>query len=627
MIARAIAAAAVIVGSLTGVHRAEAGHTAFALVVTNNHGGALGRPDLQYADDDAARYYELFATLAPADHIALLTDFDRDTARLFPALVPIASSPSRANVAAAARAITSQVAAARRAGDTVDLYFVFAGHGDVDRGRGFLQLTDGVFAAADLETLVGEVHATHAHVILDSCNSFFVVNPRRPGGRRFATPADAVAGLAQRSADVGVFVSTSAEAEVFEWSALQSGVFSHAVRSGLAGAADANHDGAISYNELRAFVDTATAEIKNSAFRPKVYARGPGGDDAAALVAAGDGGMRLTLEAARPIRLTIRDRDELPWIDLHKEAGTPLTLRLPSVSVSADERDAHGAVQRREIPAPGPAAPATAELGDLELAISPPAPRAADDPFRALFARPFGPAALARHDAERAAEPPPVFGIARDDATRLAQLLDEVDEAQAQQRRINASYAFAGAAFELGFAAFADLSSANRQGQLLTRGLAIGLGVGFVALGTIALVRRPESERLRESLVSGLASGRDPARVVAEVDDRLHAAARTERRLRIRKRWIGGILLSLAVGLYATDRALDHRLSSDASAFNPAIAAGAAVGAIRLLDSFSDTPIERTVRLWDREPTLAGVGRIAVTPVTGGATVSLGGRF
>lgn len=66
-----------------------------------------------------------------------------------------------------------------------------------------------------------------------------------------------------------MFVSTSAEAEVYEWSELQSGVFSHAVRSGLAGAAGADGDGAVSYDELRAFVDTATSEIRNAAFRPR----------------------------------------------------------------------------------------------------------------------------------------------------------------------------------------------------------------------------------------------------------------------------------------------------------------------------------------------------------------------
>src|SRR5262249_49172558 len=143
-----LAVAATIVASLAAARPADAGHTAFALVVTSNRGGALGRPDLQYADDDGARYYELFATLAPADHVTLLTELDRDTARLFPALVAIARPPSRDRVAAAARAIAARVAAAERAGDTVEFYFVFAGHGDVEHGRGFLQLSDGAFDAA-----------------------------------------------------------------------------------------------------------------------------------------------------------------------------------------------------------------------------------------------------------------------------------------------------------------------------------------------------------------------------------------------------------------------------------------------------------------------------------------------
>src|SRR5262249_56976959 len=109
-------------------------------------------------------------------------------------------------------------------------------------------------------------------------------------------------------------------------------------------------EGATSHDERRAFVDTATAEIRTSAFRPKVYARGPGGDDQAAIVAPGDGGLRLTLDAARPIRLTIRDRDELPWLDLYKEPGAPLTLRLPAAAAIPDEHDAQGGVQRPELP-------------------------------------------------------------------------------------------------------------------------------------------------------------------------------------------------------------------------------------------------------------------------------------
>jgi len=616
--ARLAAVAAAILASLAGADPAEAGHTAFALVVTNNRGGELGRPDLQYADDDGARYYELFATLVPAEHVTLLTELDRDTARLLPALLAIASAPSRGRVAAAAAAIAAQVAVAERGGDTVDFYFVFAGHGDVRHGRGFLQLIDGAFDAADLQALIGSIRATHSHVILDSCNSFFVVNPRRPGGRRFATPADAAAGLARLLPGVGVFVSTSAEAEVFEWSALQSGVFSHAVRSGLAGAADANHDGTISYNELRAFVDTATAEIKNSAFRPKVYARGPGGDDQAAIVAPTDRGLRLTLDAARPIRLTIRDRDELPWLDLYKEAGAALTLRLPAAAASVDEHDLQGGVRRRELPPPV-TAPASTGLDDLPAAATPPAARAADEPFHALFARPFGPAALARYDAERAAEPLPVFGIARDDVVRLGQLLDEVDDAQAQRRDIVAGYWFAAAGFELAVAGFTS-------GSLRQRSPLIGAGLGFAALGAITLIR-PQSAPMREALVRGLAVGRDPARVVAEVDDRLHAAARTARAFRIRTRWAGVIGVALAAGAHIADRADGYRLSRGDPYYNPLIASLLAIGAIRFLDSFNDSPIERTTRLWDHEPSLAGTARFALVPVAGGCALALGARF
>ena len=607
-----------IVVLITGARLAEAGHAAYALIVTNNHSGTLGRPDLQYADDDGARYHELFSTLAPAENITLLTEFDRDSARLFPALVGAARPPSRANVAAAARAIAGQVAAAIRAGDTAEFYFVFAGHGDVDRGRGFLQLTDGAFDAGDLEQLVRSIQATHSHVILDSCNSFFVANPRSPGGRRFATPADASAGLAQRVPSVGVFVSTSAEAEVFEWSTLQSGVFSHAVRSGLAGAADADHDGTVSYDELRAFVDTATAEIKNSAFRPKVYARGPGGDDRTALVTAAATGPRLALDAERPIRLTIRDRDELPWIDLNKEAGAPLTLRLPASAASADELDAGGATRRHQLQLePGAQLPPIA-LAGLSPAAPPPAARAADAPFHALFARPFGPGALARYDAERAAEPPPVFGISRDDATRLALLLGEADDSQAERRKVSASWMMASGA---GVMAIGGLA---RSFTTADRWVYAGEGLLLGAYGLVDYLRRPDSEHLRDTLVHGLASGRDPGQVVAEVDTRLHRLASSAHTWRIRVRWLAALDIAAAGGLYLANRDGDRALNR---VLNPLLAGAAAMSSIGLFSSFIESPIERTADLWDHEPALAGAPKLIVAPVTGGATLSLGGRF
>ena len=73
---------------------------------------------------------------------------------------------------------------------------------------------------------------------------------------------------------MGVFLSTSADGEAFEWSEIQSGIFSHVVRSGLLGGADADGDGQVSYLELAAFVDTATTDVRNPNMRPHVFSRG-----------------------------------------------------------------------------------------------------------------------------------------------------------------------------------------------------------------------------------------------------------------------------------------------------------------------------------------------------------------
>jgi hypothetical protein len=399
-----------------------------ALIVANNRSAQLGRPPLQYAAMDGAKYHELFASFLGEENTVLLTDLDRDTARLFPGLVASARSPTRANVDEAVRSLARRAAEARRAGRLVRFYFAFAGHGDVDKGRGFLELIDGPFTSDDLDALLRRIGASEAHVILDSCNSFFVVNPRRPGGRRFGTPRDAAENLARRLPNVGVFLSTSAEAEVYEWSELQSGVFSHAVRSGLMGAADARHNGRITYQELAAFVDTASAEIKNPLFRPRVFARGPNGDNDRVILDVSTP-PQVLLKVAEPeaVRLVARDADGLRWLDAHKEPGETLELRLPRSLASRLE------VERLKTAGPDAGAveatytvPAGATGPLTLLALAPGAPsseaRGAGDIFRALFARPFGPRALAAYLEERSREPEPVYGISRDEAERMGLL-------------------------------------------------------------------------------------------------------------------------------------------------------------------------------------------------------------
>ncbi len=371
---------------------------AVVLILASNRGVRAGRATLQYADDDGAKYHEVFATIAGEDRTHLLTDFDRDTARLFPALLEKARSPTRAQLELVAGKLARQVTELRRAGRPTRFYFVFAGHGDVDGGRGFLELSDGPFTSDDLRELVRGVGATEAHVILDSCNSFFVVNPRKAGGSRFATPRDAAEALARRLPDVGVFLSTSAQAEVYEWSELQSGVFSHAVRSGLLGAADADGDGHVSYDELAAFVDTAVAAIKNPAFRPRVFARGPNGQDAHAILDLPAARTALVVDEPGATRLAVRDQDGLRWLDAHAEAGTTVRLWFPASlrerlevnRLTVGRQGVHlDAALRLPPDAEGPL-----RLATLPAAGSTVAMRGAGEIFQALFARPYGPAAL-----------------------------------------------------------------------------------------------------------------------------------------------------------------------------------------------------------------------------------------
>jgi hypothetical protein len=361
----------------------------FALIVTYNGGAAVNRPPLHYADDDGAKYREVFDALDEPGGTRLLTELYDDSARLFPELVQT-PAPTRANLALATDDLQKRVAAARAAGRSTELTFVYAGHGDVDHGRGFLVLKDGTLDGDALQQLLRDVGADRSHVILDSCNSFFVLTPRG-GGHRFATPSDVAEKLEQSLPNVGLFLSTNAEAEVFEWSELQSGVFSHAVRSGLLGAADANGDGQVTYEELAAFVDRATADIKNPLYRPKLYARGPSGDNQTALADLRASPLaELTVDDPTAARVSIRDRDGIRWLDLHKEPSGKVVLRLPARIAAGGTVEIGG----RELALPSPfRSSALAALATSAPSSPPAATRGTSEILQTLFAEPFGPQA------------------------------------------------------------------------------------------------------------------------------------------------------------------------------------------------------------------------------------------
>lgn len=610
----------------------SSGARVFALIVTNNRSIQLGRPDLRYADDDGAKYYELFRMIAAEEDVFLFTEFDQDTERLFPTLGKVARQPTRQAITGVASRLAREVEKVRRSGQAAEFYFVFAGHGDVDQGRGFIELKDGPLFAEDLEALLGGISATRSHVILDSCNSFFVLNPRKPGGRRFATPEDAARNLSRRLPNVGVFLSTSAEAEVFEWSELQSGIFSHAVRSGIAGAADANGDGIVSYEELQAFVDTAAAGVRNPAYRPKVYARGPGGNGAEALFSpALTHTTELRIEAPKNVRFTVRDGDDLPWIDAFKEVGTPLTIRLPM------PRLAHGSVEELAVTENGSHVLRRYSLDDatrhgvtalsaLAMGDPPSESRGPSDLFKMLFTRPFGPRALARYQEAKASEPAPVFGISRDDTERMSLLLTHVGEMEHRNRMLDMSGLVGLGALTLSGGILLDrqqgLSKSDSPGLYLA-----AFGAGAMIVGGIGLFLPSRAEKLHDEFVRRIGKERDPAPIVASTEEELHRVAKTYRDRRTWARWSGFGLAAMAISLVAIgDLAGEGSAKTDSLGLYLSGFIGLS-GALAAFSSYYEYPTEQMVRLWDADPGIRQLPRVSVAPRVGGATVGLGGAF
>jgi hypothetical protein len=317
--------------TVADVH-ARAKDPIFAVVIGVNRPIGNGTQRLLHADDDAILFHRLLGT---AGYSRLLVEPDRDSLLSHGAL-PEARLPTRANLK---RALAIQFAAMRRArrrGLRPHFFFVYSGHGDVKRRRGFLALARGRLYARDLERLVlARSPAAANHVIIDACRSHYLVFGVPAGGRqRVRSPGRGFRSetrpysLARRHPAVGFVLSTSSAQSSHEWTELGAGVFSHEVRSGLMGAADVNGDGRIGYDELWAFIQAANAWVPGRRFRPRIHMRPPRAVASSVLldlrgypgtsVAVPNGG-RFVLEDSRGVRLA----------DFHAAPSFSVSLHLP----------------------------------------------------------------------------------------------------------------------------------------------------------------------------------------------------------------------------------------------------------------------------------------------------------
>lgn len=321
----ALGLAVLLVAGVVGAE--ERPQATFAFIVGVNRSVDADELPLRYADDDAARYQDLFRLLGARTY--LLARMDQNTERLHPQAAAEASVPNWGEWQRLVEQLTRDVAQARARNLGTVVYFIYAGHGSVHNGQGYVTLEDRRLTGEDLaKGLIQRVESDQVHLIVDACSSYFLAYGRGPGGQR--RPLKGFSEVAQLSEDgrVGLLLSTSSARASHEWEAFQSGVFSHEVRSGLYGAADVDGDGRVSYREIAAFVERANAAIPNERFRPQVHARPP--KDGKWLVVLGKAmEHRIEVDGQEAQHLRLEDSRGVRLADFHNASGQRTWLARP----------------------------------------------------------------------------------------------------------------------------------------------------------------------------------------------------------------------------------------------------------------------------------------------------------
>jgi Caspase domain len=204
----------------------------FALVIGANR-GAADRVPLRYAVTDAERFADIVSRMGgvlPADRAVL-----RD--------------PTRAGLLEALDATGRRTAEAKAADERVEVIVYFSGHAD-DQG---LMLGRELLSYRDLRDAVGALHADVGITILDACASGAIT--RLKGG----TQHPAFLSGAENATRGYAFLTSSSENEAAQESErLRGSFFTHALLSGLRGAADVTGDGRVTLNEAYQFAFSET---------------------------------------------------------------------------------------------------------------------------------------------------------------------------------------------------------------------------------------------------------------------------------------------------------------------------------------------------------------------------------
>jgi hypothetical protein len=250
-------------------------------------------------------------------------------------------------------------------------------------------LADGRLLRREIEEQILAVSGADTnHVIVDACRSYYIAYDRGPGGARRPWPEPYFnTGTAARFRNTGFVLASSSGGATHEWEEFQAGIFSHEVRSGLLGGADANGDGLITYAELAAFVHVANQAVRNDRYRPEILARAPANGDDVLLDVRDAVAGRVRFGAGLAGRQVLEDGLGVRWADVHPGPRQNLTLALPAATWGGHVLFVASLTDNTEY--------RVTEGSDVDLAGMKPQPRgllargALHEAFAMLFALPF----------------------------------------------------------------------------------------------------------------------------------------------------------------------------------------------------------------------------------------------
>ena len=317
---------------IAGLLVAVAASSPLVLAVGVNRSPVQGVAPLEFADDDAAAAVELFGTTR--GRTWLLTKPDAQSQQRFAATMSNAVPPT---VASVHRAVNQMAAALDKepTGSNTPVVIWLVGHGAEDeRGHPFMALQDGRLTQEMLEKDILEpLSAAHRiHVIIDACHAATLVRSR--AAVEPARPQEALQAFGaalQEQPRVGYLLAAAAGQKTYEWNEIRSGVFSALVRAALRGAADADGDHQVTYDEASAYVTAALQGIALPDARPTVTSRPPPVERDAPLSRADWllGTMDLTLTGASGNAVHVEDARGVWLAGGLFERAYPATLWLP----------------------------------------------------------------------------------------------------------------------------------------------------------------------------------------------------------------------------------------------------------------------------------------------------------